>query len=120
MCHSGGPCALRRSALPPSAPVVNCADVEGGSRLRLALEAAEGLRIAGHLIGQELKGDEAVEARILGLVDYPHLAMRQIGGCRAASLDFERDNQAKIIRSISAYRERMSSRARMRERRKHL
>ena len=63
------------------ANVVNGADVgmvQRGSRLRLALEAAERLRILGHFIGQKLERDEAVQPRVLGLIDHTHAAAAQL------------------------------------------
>ena len=56
---------------------VNGADVgmvEGGGGLGFALEAAEGLRILGDFVGQELERDEATEFDVLGLVDDSHAA----------------------------------------------
>ena len=62
------------------ADVVDRADVgmiQGRGSLRLALEAAEGLRIARDVVGQELHGDETVKARVLGLVHHAHSAATQ-------------------------------------------
>ena len=52
--------------------VVNRADVgmiQGRSSLSLALESGERLRIAGNFIGQELESYEAMQPRVLGLVN---------------------------------------------------
>jgi hypothetical protein len=46
--------------------------IQCGGRLRLTLEAAKRLRITSHLVGQELEGNEAVEAGIFGLIDDAH------------------------------------------------
>src|SRR5208283_5159793 len=54
---------------------MNSADigmVQGRSRLSLSLEAGQGLRIFGHIIGQKLEGDKAMQADVLGLVDDAH------------------------------------------------
>ena len=62
------------------ANVVNRADIgmiQCRRGLRLALETAECLRIAGDLVGEKFQGDEAVQARILGLVNDPHPAAAQ-------------------------------------------
>src|SRR2546427_6014823 len=55
--------------------VVNRADVrmvEGGSRLRLALEAGQCLRVSGNLLRQELQCDETMEPSVLSLIDNTH------------------------------------------------
>ena len=57
--------------------LVNGADVgmvESRGRLGFALEAAQGLRIFGDIVGQELEGDEAAEFEVFGLVDDTHAA----------------------------------------------
>src|SRR5437870_4658374 len=57
--------------------VVDGADVgmvQGGGSLCFAPETTQGLRIAGNLIGQELKGYEAMQPGVLGLVDDAHSA----------------------------------------------
>ena len=57
------------------ANVVNGANVrmvQSRSRLGLALKAAEGLRIFGDVVGQELEGDKTVQPNVLGLVDNTH------------------------------------------------
>ncbi len=63
------------------ADVVNGADVgvvQGGGGLGFALEAAQGLRISGDLIGKEFQGDEAMEASVFGLVNHAHAATAQL------------------------------------------
>ena len=63
------------------ADVVNSADVgmiQSGRGLRFALEAAKRLRVAGHFVGQELQGDEAMEASVFGLVDDAHPAAAEL------------------------------------------
>jgi hypothetical protein len=55
----------------------NVGMVQGRSGLRLTLEASEGLRILGDLIGQELQGDKAVQFYILSLVNHTHPATAQ-------------------------------------------
>ena len=59
------------------ANVINRANVgviQRGRRLRFTLEAAQGLRIAGNLIGQELQCDKTVQPRIFRLEDDAHTA----------------------------------------------
>ena len=46
--------------------------IQGRSSFGFALEAAEGLLIFGHFIGQELEGHKATGFDILGLVDHTH------------------------------------------------
>ncbi len=63
------------------ADVINCADVgmvQGGGGLGLALEAAQSLRIAGNLIGQELEGDEAMQASVFSFVHHSHPPAAQL------------------------------------------
>src|ERR1700693_5997272 len=48
--------------------------VQGRSGLSFALEAAKCLRVFGHVVGQELEGDEAAELEIFGFVDDTHPA----------------------------------------------
>src|SRR4029077_9563683 len=48
--------------------------VERGSGLRFTLEAAQRVRIAADFVGQEFQRHEAVQARILGLVNHTHAA----------------------------------------------
>src|SRR5258705_11924091 len=56
----------------------NVGMVERRGRLRLSLESAQSLRIAGDIIGKKLQGDEAVKARVLGLVYDAHAASAQL------------------------------------------
>src|SRR5713101_1012562 len=63
------------------ANVVNRADVgmvQCGCGLGFALKTGECLRVTGNLLGQELEGDEAMQPRILGLVDNTHTASAQL------------------------------------------
>ncbi len=56
---------------------VNGADVgmvQRGGSFRLALEAAESLRIFGNFIGQELEGDKAAKFNVFGFIDDTHPA----------------------------------------------
>ena len=60
---------------------VNGADVgmvQRGSRLRLALKAAERRGILGHFIGQKLQCDKPPQPRVFGLVDHAHAAAAQL------------------------------------------
>ena len=55
--------------------IVNGADVgmvQGRGGLSFPLETSQGLRIARHLIWEELQGDEAVQAGVFGLIDDAH------------------------------------------------
>ena len=57
--------------------VIDRADVgmvQSGSRLGLTLEAAEGLRVFGHFIGQKLQRHETPQPGVLRLVDDTHAA----------------------------------------------
>ena len=59
------------------ANVVNRADVgvvQGGSRLRLALETGQSQRIAGHFVWEELECDKTVKASVFGFVHDTHAA----------------------------------------------
>ena len=63
------------------ADVVNRADVgmvQRGRGLRFALKTVERLRIARDIFGQEFQRDEAVQARVLGLVDDAHAAAAEL------------------------------------------
>ena len=63
------------------ANVINSADVgviQGGRSLRLTSKPLEGLRVAGHVFGQELQGDEAIKTGVLGLVHHPHTTAAQL------------------------------------------
>jgi hypothetical protein len=46
--------------------------VQGGRRLGLPLEAAEGLRVLGEFFWKELEGDVATQLQVFRLVDHPH------------------------------------------------
>ena len=62
------------------ADVINCADVgviQCGRSLGFALEAGEGLRVAGNVLGQELEGDKTMKPCVLGLVDNSHATAAQ-------------------------------------------
>jgi hypothetical protein len=52
--------------------------VESGGRLRLPLEAGQGLGVFGNVIGQKLQGDKPVQGYVLGLVHDPHSAATQL------------------------------------------
>ena len=57
------------------ADVINRADIgmiQRGRGLGLALKAGQRLRVAGNFFGQELESDEAMQPRILGLIDHAH------------------------------------------------
>ena len=59
------------------ANVMDGADVgviQGRSRLCFTLKAGECLRIACHIVWQELECDETVQAGVLGLIDHAHPA----------------------------------------------
>src|SRR5216683_591699 len=59
------------------ANVVNRADVgmvQCGCGLGFALKTGECLRVTGNLLGQELEGDEAMQPRVLSLVNHTHPA----------------------------------------------
>ena len=63
------------------ADVVDGADVgmvQRGSGARLALKAAEGLRVARDVVREELQRHETMEADVLGLVDDAHPAGAQL------------------------------------------
>ena len=63
------------------ADVVNGADVgmvERGSRLGLAAKALERLAVLGHIFGEKLQGDEAIEASVFGFVNDTHAATTQL------------------------------------------
>src|SRR5690242_2191938 len=48
--------------------------VEGGSRLGFAAKTHQSLRILGHFVRKEFQSNEAVEFRVLGLVNDAHAA----------------------------------------------
>src|SRR5713101_4368211 len=52
--------------------------IECRRRLGLALEAGQGLRVFGDVIGQKLQGHKSVEGHVLGLVDHAHAAAAQL------------------------------------------
>ena len=63
------------------ANVVNRADVGVVQRrcsLRFALKACERLRVAGNILRQELKGDEAMQPRVLGFIHHTHPPAAQL------------------------------------------
>ncbi len=63
------------------ANVVDGADVgviQSGCGLGFALEAGEGLRVAGNFLGQKLERDETVKPRVFGFVDHAHTAAAQL------------------------------------------
>ena len=63
------------------ANVVNGADVgmiQGGSGLGLALEAGQGLRVAGDFLGQKLEGHKTMKPRVFRLIDHAHTAAAQL------------------------------------------
>src|SRR5207302_10482866 len=51
--------------------------VEAGGAAGLALETGKRIGIADQVVREEFEGDEAVETRILGLVDHAHSAYAQ-------------------------------------------
>ena len=63
------------------ADVVDRANVgmrQRGGGFCLALETVQGQRITRNLIGQELQGNKAVQARVLSLIDHSHAAAAQL------------------------------------------
>ena len=52
--------------------------VQRRGRLRLPLEAGQGLSVFGDVNGQKLQGYKSVEGCVLGLVDNPHAAATQL------------------------------------------
>jgi hypothetical protein len=48
--------------------------IEGGAGFGFALEALEGLCVVRQIIGEEFQRDGAIEAGVLGFVDYAHAA----------------------------------------------
>jgi hypothetical protein len=65
------------------ADVEDWADVgmaQRGNRLGLAFEPRLQIGVVGDVLGQDLDGDGAVEARIAGLVDLAHAARADLGG----------------------------------------
>ena len=63
------------------ANVVDGADVgmvQRGRGLGFALKTSECLRVAGNFLGQELEGNEAMQPRVLSLVDHAHPAATEL------------------------------------------
>ena len=63
------------------ADVVNRADIwviKCGCGLGFALKAGECLWVTGNFLGQELKGDEAMQPSVLSFVDNTHAAAAQL------------------------------------------
>jgi hypothetical protein len=57
------------------ANIVNCANVgmvQRRRRLRFTPKTAQGLRIFGDFVGQELQRHEAIQSRVLGLINDTH------------------------------------------------
>ena len=50
---------------------------QAGERLRLALEPLLQLDIVGDVLRQDLDGDESVQTRIAGFVDFSHAALTE-------------------------------------------
>ena len=61
--------------------VMNSADVgmiQGGCRLRFAAEAGESGGVAGNVFRKELESNEAMQARVFGLVNHAHPATTKL------------------------------------------
>src|SRR5207244_10044523 len=61
--------------------LVNGADIgviQGGGRLRLALETGQCLRVSGNLLRQKLESDETMESGVFGFVDNTHPTTAQL------------------------------------------
>jgi len=74
--------SIAQGSMTNLANVMNCADIrviESGGGLGFAAEPTQGLRIFGELLGEEFRGDEAIQARVLCFVYYSHSA-----ACRAS------------------------------------
>jgi hypothetical protein len=52
--------------------------VQGGGSSGLAAKTLEGLRVAGHLLGQELQGDKTAQVGVFGLVNDAHAAAAEL------------------------------------------
>jgi hypothetical protein len=52
--------------------------IQCGGSPRLALEAAEGLRIASNFVWEELQRDKTVQPCVLSLVDHTHPATAEL------------------------------------------
>jgi len=50
----------------------NIGVIQGGCGLRLSLKTGQRLRILGHVIGQELESNKAVQVDIFRFVHHPH------------------------------------------------
>ena len=51
---------------------------ECGRGLSFALKAGECVRVSGNFMRQELEGDEAVQPRVLSLIDHAHPATAEL------------------------------------------
>ncbi len=71
--------------------------VQCGGCLGFALKPAERLRVFGDVVGQELKGDKAVELDILSLIDHTHPAAAEFLN-DAVVRDGSPDHQGQILR----------------------
>jgi len=71
--------------------------VERGGRLGFALEAAERLRIASHLIGQEFQRHKAVQPCVFRLVNHAHTAATELLN-DAVMRDGLAEHQGQILR----------------------
>jgi hypothetical protein len=63
------------------ANVINCADVrmiQCGRRLSLALKTGECLRVAGKILGQELKRNKTMQPRVLSFINHAHPAATEL------------------------------------------
>ena len=56
----------------------NVGMIQCRGRLGFALKAAEGLRIFGYVIGQELESHKATEFDVLSLIDHTHAATTEL------------------------------------------
>src|SRR5438552_2739052 len=52
--------------------------IECGRGLGFAFKAGECLRVAGNFLGQELKGNEAMQSRVLSLIDHAHASAAEL------------------------------------------
>jgi hypothetical protein len=52
--------------------------IESRGSFGFALEAVEGLRVFGYIIGKEFEGNEAVELHVFGFVDHSHAAAAEL------------------------------------------
>src|SRR6266571_1896626 len=58
--------------LPDVIDRANVRMIQRGCGLRLPLETSQGLSVSGNLLRQKLESDEAMQARVLSLVDHTH------------------------------------------------